>query len=100
MSYEDWVSVLAPKVKGTWNIHNALQDTRLGFFVAFSSISGLCGNTGLANYASANSFLDAFVTYRRGLGLAASVIDLGLMEDVGWAWESQPKFFSKLKPLP
>ncbi|KAJ5808325.1 hypothetical protein N7474_009594 [Penicillium riverlandense] len=97
MSHEDWLSVLAPKVRGTWNLHKALQDTKLGFFVAFSSISGVCGNTGQANYASANSFLDAFVTYRRGLGLAATVVDLGLMEDIGWASESQPKILQQAK---
>ncbi|CAI7605698.1 unnamed protein product [Penicillium manginii] len=97
MTHEDWLCALAPKVRGTWNLHNALQNQKIGFFVAFSSISGLCGNTGQANYATANSFLDAFVTYRRGLGLAASVIDIGLMEDIGYASENKPKLLQQAK---
>jgi hypothetical protein len=36
-----------------------------------------------------NSFLDAFAQYRNGLGLPASVVDMGAVEDVGWISEHQ-----------
>ncbi|RYP68709.1 hypothetical protein DL771_006510 [Monosporascus sp. 5C6A] len=87
MSYEDWYTAIRPKVDGTWNLHNSLGSD-LDFFILFSSTSGLVGQYGQANYAAANTFLDAFVQYRHGQGLAASVIDLGVMEDVGYVAES------------
>ena len=84
MSHEDWQTAVAPKVDGTWNLHEALIDTNLDFFVLFSSISGCFGIAHQANYASGNSFQDAFVQYRHNLGLPASVIDVGPIEDIGY----------------
>lgn len=68
---------------------------KLDFFVCFSSIAGLCGNTGQTSYAAANSFLDAFVKYRQENGLVASVIDVGLIDDVGFAYEHMPKLIQR-----
>lgn len=99
MTHEEWLSALAPKVEGTWNLHNALNDAKLRFFLVFSSISGICGNVGQANYAAANVFLDSFIRYRRALGLAGSVIDIGLMEDVGYAYESAPNIIQQAKSV-
>ncbi|GAB1218268.1 hypothetical protein ATERTT37_007522 [Aspergillus terreus] len=88
MSYEEWTTALTPKVKGTWNLHNVLKDVPLEFFVLISSITGLYGWPGQANYGAANTFLDAFVKYRQSLGMVASVIDLGLMADIGYVSEA------------
>ncbi|CAG8909974.1 unnamed protein product [Penicillium egyptiacum] len=55
----------------------------------FSSVSGIVGQAGQANYASGNSFLDVFAQCRDGLGLAASVVDMGAVEDVGRISEHQ-----------
>lgn len=86
MSHQEWNTAVAPKVQGTWNLHNASVSTgaKLDFFVLFSSMSGLTGQAGQANYAGANTFLDAFVQYRNSLGLAASAIDIGAVQDVGY----------------
>ncbi|KAK5996429.1 Highly reducing polyketide synthase gloL [Cladobotryum mycophilum] len=84
ISHQDWNTVLDPKVRGTWNLHEALSGSELDFFILFSSISGLMGQPGQASYASANAFLDSFVQYRHGLGLPASVIDVGLMDGIGY----------------
>lgn len=85
MAFEQWQAVVLPKVKGTWNVHHVLQDQRepVDFFFLFSSLSGLGGQIGQANYAAANSFLDAFVQYRHSIGLACSVLDIGMVEDIG-----------------
>ncbi|KAJ5168896.1 uncharacterized protein N7482_004490 [Penicillium canariense] len=97
ITYDEWISVLVSKVQGTWNLHNAVADCKLDFFVCFGSLAGLCGNAGQSNYAAANAFLDAFVQYRLGQGLVASVIDLGLMNDAGFAYENAPKLIQRAK---
>ncbi|KAI0860401.1 hypothetical protein F4860DRAFT_479113 [Xylaria cubensis] len=89
MTHSDWEDVIAPKVLGTWNLHNALSSSCLDFFILFSSMSGMVGPRGQANYAAANTFLDAFVQYREGLGLPASVLDIGAVGDVGYISENQ-----------
>ncbi|KAJ5645285.1 hypothetical protein N7507_011296 [Penicillium longicatenatum] len=88
MSHAQWATVLLPKVQGNLNLHLATQNEKLDFFVSFSSISGLLGQPGQANYAAANTFLDAFAKYRQSMGLAASVIDLGIVNDIGYVSES------------
>ena len=56
----------------------------LDFFILFSSSSGIVGQWGQGNYAAANTFLDSFVQFRHSLGQPASVLDIGVMEDVGY----------------
>ena len=96
MSFDDWQAAVVPKIPGTWNLHEALQEEKLDFFVLFSSGSSTIGQTGQANYASANTFQDAFVQYRQGLGLAASVMDIGVVEDVGYVSEN-PQILENLR---
>lgn len=86
MTYEDWNTAVDPKVEGTWNLHNAISipTDDLDFFLLFSSYGCLGGQWGQANYSAANTFLDAFVQYRHQQRLVASVIDLGVMGDVGY----------------
>ncbi|KAL5046523.1 hypothetical protein BDW71DRAFT_214582, partial [Aspergillus fruticulosus] len=83
MTYSEWTSCVAPKVQGTWNLHEATSSSALDFFIVVGSVAGICGNPGQANYAAANTFLDSFSQYRRHLGLPAAVIDLGAIEEVG-----------------
>ena len=80
---------MQPKVQGTWNLHHATSSAPLDFFLLFSSICGVSGQWGQANYNSANTFLDAFVNYRHGLGLPASVVDIGFIGSVGMAVENK-----------
>lgn len=100
MTFEQWQNATLPKVQGTWNLHNTLleQEQPLDFFFLFSSISGLGGHWGQANYAAANTFLDAFVQYRHSLGLPASVLDIGVMEDVGYVSQNS-KLLESLKGI-
>ncbi|UNI16448.1 Type I Iterative PKS [Purpureocillium takamizusanense] len=88
MSFADWTTAVSPKVEGTWNLHHAIT-SELDFFILCSSYSGIVGQWGQANYAAANTFLDAFVQYRHHQGLAASVIDIGVMGEVGFVSKNQ-----------
>ncbi|KAF4231532.1 hypothetical protein CNMCM8980_005228 [Aspergillus fumigatiaffinis] len=90
MAHEEWRTVLAPKVEGTWNLHRAVEGLPLDFFILFSSLTGTCGHTGSANYAAANTFLDSFVQYRKCRGLPAHVLDIGFMGDIGCVSENSP----------
>lgn len=83
-THDDWQTAVSPKVDGAWNLHEALAKEKLDFFVLFSSVSGIIGQWGQGNYAAANTFLGSFVQYRHSLNLPASVVDIGVMEDVGY----------------
>jgi hypothetical protein len=89
MTVREFHETIGCKVKGTWNLHTASlsQHTPLDFFTLLSSISGVIGQKGQANYAAANVFLDSFASYRRSMGLPASSVDLGVVEDVGYVAE-------------
>jgi acyl carrier protein len=69
--------VLAPKVRGAWNIHRLTRETPLDFFVVFSSAAVLLGSRGQASHAAANAFLDALAEYRLARGLACLSINWG-----------------------
>ncbi|KAF2645859.1 putative polyketide synthase [Massarina eburnea CBS 473.64] len=91
MTIDQWNDAALPKTKGTWNLHNATVSANidLDFFVLFSSLSGVVGQPGQANYASANTFLDSFVQFRNRKGLAASAVDIGAVEGIGYISRNQ-----------
>ncbi|KAK7912259.1 Fumagillin dodecapentaenoate synthase [Apiospora marii] len=91
MTVQEYHEALTCKVTGTWNLHHAAAQTQhsLDFFTMLSSISGIVGTAGQANYCAGNSFQDAFAQYRHSLGLPAHTIDLGIVEDVGYMSEHQ-----------
>lgn len=75
---EQCATTLAPKVYGAWLLHQMTQDMDLDIFVLFSSISGVMGMPGLANYAAANTFLDALAHLRHGQHLPATSVAYGV----------------------
>ncbi|KAI1818264.1 polyketide synthase [Poronia punctata] len=70
-------TTFAPKVNGLWNLHKLTRDLDLDLFMIFSSISGVMGLPGLANYAAANSFGDGLAYLRRSQGLPATSVAYG-----------------------
>ncbi len=60
----------------------------MDFFICLSSVSGIVGGGGQANYAAANTYMDALVQYRTMRGEKASAVDLGWMESEGVAAEN------------
>ncbi|KAH9226001.1 hypothetical protein K456DRAFT_1755087 [Colletotrichum gloeosporioides 23] len=91
MTLDDYHTAINAKFHGTWNLHRASEELQhpLDFFTLLSSISGIVGNKGQANYSAGNTFLDAFADYRRALGLQANSVDLGLIQDVGYVAEQE-----------
>lgn len=88
MSHEQWQGCLAPKISGSWNLHQHLP-ADMDFFVMLSSVAGLVGNRGQSNYAAGNTFQDALAVHRRSKGLAASCLDLCNIMSVGFVAENQ-----------
>ena len=77
--------VMAPKVRGSWNLHELTAHLALDFFIGFSSGAALLGSPGQSNYAAANSFVDALAHLRRSRGQHALSIDWGSWSEVGMA---------------
>jgi hypothetical protein len=82
MSHESWNLGTRSKVQGSWNLHKLLPDN-LDFFILLSSISGVVGAGGVANYAAGNSYMDSLAHYRIAHGQKAVALDLGAMVDDG-----------------
>jgi myxalamid-type polyketide synthase MxaB len=85
LSWNRFATVLAPKIDGSWNLHQLTKNLRLDFFVLFSSVSSVFGAAGQGNYAFANAFMDALAHYRRNLGLPALSINWGAWGATGMA---------------
>ncbi len=75
--------VIAPKADGALHLHHATLGLTLDHFVMFSSISSVLGTPGQASYAAANSVLDELAARRAALGLAATSVNWGVIDDVG-----------------
>ncbi|TMP46554.1 hypothetical protein CWB96_13445 [Pseudoalteromonas citrea] len=74
--------VFSPKVMGLTVLDEASKTLELDFFISFSSIAGVFGNLGQADYASANAFVDQYMAYRTAQVAAGS--RHGLSMSINW----------------
>jgi NAD(P)-dependent dehydrogenase (short-subunit alcohol dehydrogenase family)/acyl carrier protein len=84
-SMERFAKVMAPKVWGTWHLHNLTQELPLDFFVCFSSMAAWLGSPGQGNYAAANGFMDMLMCQRRLQGLPGTSLNWGPWAEAGMA---------------
>ncbi|KAH6677568.1 putative lovastatin nonaketide synthase [Halenospora varia] len=91
MSHEHWIQASAPKIQGSWNMHELLPQN-LDFFIMLSSTSGIIGNPGQSNYAAGNTFQDALAHHRRNKGLNATSINLSAVSGIGHLAENAESY--------
>jgi myxalamid-type polyketide synthase MxaE and MxaD len=82
MNDETLAAMLRPKSAGTIVLDRLSRELPLDFFVLFSSTTALWGSRGLAHYAAANHFLDAWAHHRRGEGRPALSINWGTWDEM------------------
>lgn len=85
--WSKFARVMAPKVDGSWYLHNLTLDAPLDFFILYSSTAALLGSPGQSNHSSANTFMDALAHHRQSRGLPALSINWGIWSQIGSAAE-------------
>jgi NAD(P)-dependent dehydrogenase (short-subunit alcohol dehydrogenase family) len=80
---------LKPKVGGTIYLDEEFANNNLDFFIAFSSLGSVYGNAGQSIFHAANMFITSLLEKRRQRGQAGSVINIGMIVDVGYLAKSE-----------
>ena len=89
---EDFVKALAPKVKGSVALYEAIKDEPLDFVVFFSSENSFRGNAGQSNYVAGCTFQDTYAQYlKHHQNVPAKVINWGYWGEVGMASNAKSK---------
>ena len=108
-SAEEMDAVFAPKIFGTFELDRQSAADDLDFFVTFSSLAAIGGNTGQCDYAFANHYMDSFAAAReaqRALGRRSGrslSLNWSLWADGGMKLDEQTELFFRkslgIKPL-
>ncbi|KAJ7385694.1 hypothetical protein OS493_013722 [Desmophyllum pertusum] len=84
LTYESFSEVMAPKIKGSFLLHQMSLEMDLDFFVMFSSIASIVGGMKQSSYSACNAFQDSLAQYRRHvLGLPGLAINWGPISGAG-----------------
>ncbi|NET47044.1 non-ribosomal peptide synthetase, partial [Okeania sp. SIO2B3] len=65
---QNLATLLNPKVRGAWVLHQLVQKQPNTLFINFSSATGVFGGATVGAYASSNSFLENLTNYQRYQG--------------------------------
>lgn len=84
MDISIWEKTIKPKIDGSRYLDELFPAHDLEFFVMFSSAASVVGNAGQSNYSAGCMFMAGLAEDRRKRGLAASVIQIGMIVGIGY----------------
>ncbi|KAK4508228.1 hypothetical protein PRZ48_001966 [Zasmidium cellare] len=84
MDTESMNVAMRPKIQGSKHLDERFAMQDLDYFVLMSSVASIANNGFQSNYSAANTFMTSLVADRRARGLAACVIHVGVVVDVGY----------------
>ncbi|KAF6220917.1 hypothetical protein HO133_002597 [Letharia lupina] len=84
MSLEKMEKVIKPKIDGTNYLNEIFSDNKLDFFIVFSSLTSVIGNSGQSNYTAANAYMTSLMKQRRKRGLAGTSLEIGRIAGIGY----------------
>lgn len=82
MTHGQWELTVRSKAGTSFVLHSLLP-RNLDFFVLLSSLAGIVGTVGQANYAAGCTFQDAIARYRASNNEKSLSVDIGWMRSVG-----------------
>lgn len=89
MTHGQWSLTINTKVNSSWNLHQLLPKD-MDFFILLSSLCGVYGAAGQANYSAGCTFQDALARCRTAAGHRGTVaLDLGWMRTIGIIAETE-----------
>ncbi|KAL1610861.1 NRPS [Paraconiothyrium brasiliense] len=100
---DEFETVTRPKVDGSECLDQIFySDRSLDFFILFSSLASVIGNSGQGNYNAANMYMASLARRRKSRGLSASIIDIGMVVGLGYL-SRNPRFvayFERMNFMP
>lgn len=94
-----FTNVLAPKIRGTWNINKIVENDETCFLILFSSVSSIFRRGGQVDYAAANSYLDSFSAYVTKINRKCLVINWPAWKETGMAVDYKVNFDQEFKAI-
>ncbi|KAH8753456.1 hypothetical protein BGZ57DRAFT_958474 [Hyaloscypha finlandica] len=99
LSWESFDRQVAPKVDGSRLLDELFYTTKLDFFVLFTSLGNIIGNTGQGSYVAANQYMVALAQQRKKRGVPGSTIAISSLLGIGYVEHSQtfdPVYFTSI----
>lgn len=99
LQFDSQERTMPPKVEGSMYLDELFYDTPLDFFILFTSLAHIGGNTGQSTYVMANLFMVALAAQRRDIrGVVGSDMAIGSVTGMGFFERSSldPDHFSRM----
>jgi hybrid polyketide synthase/nonribosomal peptide synthetase ACE1 len=89
LTWESFDRQVAPKVDGSRLLDELFYTAKLDFFILFTSLGNIIGNTGQGSYVAANQYMVALAAQRKKRGVAGSTIAISSLLGIGYVEHSE-----------